>query len=201
MGVGGALIMPATLSILTNVFPPDERAARSASGPASPASGSPSARSSAACCSALLVGLGLPRERAGRHRGPDPRPPDRARLEGPVAERLDPVGAVLSIVGLVSWSTRSSRRRRTAGPRRRRSSRSPSPSSCSPSSRSGSCAATTRCSTSSSSRTHGSRPRASRSCCVLRAVRLLFFLTQYLQFVLGYTPLQAGLRVAPSQSC
>ena len=25
----------------------------------------------------------------------------------------------------------------------------------------------------------------------------LFFLTQYLQFVLGYTPLQAGLRVAP----
>ena len=28
----------------------------------------------------------------------------------------------------------------------------------------------------------------------------LFFLTQYLQFVLGYTPLQAGLRVAPHRA-
>ena len=28
----------------------------------------------------------------------------------------------------------------------------------------------------------------------------LFFLTQYLQFVLGYTPLQAGIRIAPHRA-
>ena len=40
MGIGGAFIMPATLSIITNVFPgARSAAARSASGPASPALG------------------------------------------------------------------------------------------------------------------------------------------------------------------
>jgi MFS family permease len=38
MGVGGALIMPSTLSIITNTFPPAERGRRSASGPGSPGS-------------------------------------------------------------------------------------------------------------------------------------------------------------------
>ena len=56
MGVGGALIMPSTLSILTNVFPADERGRAIGSGPACPVSGSRSARSSAAGCSATTGG-------------------------------------------------------------------------------------------------------------------------------------------------
>ena len=35
-GIGAAFVMPATLSLLTAVFPPQERAKRSRSGPASP---------------------------------------------------------------------------------------------------------------------------------------------------------------------
>ena len=51
---------------------------------------------------ALLVGLGVPRQRAGHHRGPRRRPLPAARLASdPSAPRLDPIGAVLSIVGLV----------------------------------------------------------------------------------------------------
>jgi MFS family permease len=58
MGIGGALIMPSTLSILTNVFPPHERgrARRSESGPACPASASASARWPAGCCSTISGG-------------------------------------------------------------------------------------------------------------------------------------------------
>ncbi len=50
MGIGGAAVLPATLSIISNVFDPRERARRSASGPARSASASRSARSSAALC-------------------------------------------------------------------------------------------------------------------------------------------------------
>ena len=48
MGVGGAFIMPSTLSILVASFPAHERAKAMASGPGSPASASRSARSRAA---------------------------------------------------------------------------------------------------------------------------------------------------------
>ena len=47
-GIGGALMMPATLSIVTNAFPPPSAARRSAPGPASRRSPSRSARCSAA---------------------------------------------------------------------------------------------------------------------------------------------------------
>ena len=57
MGVGGAFIMPSTLSILTNVFPAEERDVRSASGPACPGSASGSGRSSVAGCSSISGGV------------------------------------------------------------------------------------------------------------------------------------------------
>ena len=49
MGLGAAGIMPTTLSILTNIFPADERPRRSPPGRRWPASASRSARSPAAC--------------------------------------------------------------------------------------------------------------------------------------------------------
>jgi MFS family permease len=57
MGLGAALIFPATLSLLTNVFTERrERARAIASGERPPASGSRSARSSAAGCWSATVG-------------------------------------------------------------------------------------------------------------------------------------------------
>ena len=44
MGIGGAFIMPSTLSLITNVFPPEERGRRSRTGRRSRASASRSAR-------------------------------------------------------------------------------------------------------------------------------------------------------------
>ena len=67
MGVGGALIMPATLSIITNVFPREERG--KAIGDLvrhGRASASASARCSAACCSSGSTGARCSRQRAGR---------------------------------------------------------------------------------------------------------------------------------------
>ena len=82
MGVGGAFIMPSTLSVLTNVFTePNERSTRHRhlGGSVGPRSRHrtdhrrPPAR-------ALLVGLDLPRQRSHRHRRVDRRLPARARL-------------------------------------------------------------------------------------------------------------------------
>src|SRR6516225_380031 len=56
MGIGGALIMPATLSIITNVFSGAERPKAIGVWRRRPASGSPSARSPAARCSSTSTG-------------------------------------------------------------------------------------------------------------------------------------------------
>ena len=95
MGIGGAFIMPATLSIITNVFPARERgkaigvwAATAGLG------GGARAADRRLPARALLLGLGVPREPAHRRRrarwpasssSPTPRTPS--------APRLDPVGA------------------------------------------------------------------------------------------------------------
>jgi MFS family permease len=154
MGIGGAFIMPATLSIITNLFrEPAERA---------------KAIGVWAGVSALGVGIGpvaggfllshfywgsvffvnvpivVVALVAGYFLVPDSRDPS--------APRLDPVGALLS-----------SKRRRVAGgrpPSSRRSwwvSRSSAGSCC------GSCVRRTRCSTCDISRTPASRPPARRS--------------------------------------
>ena len=164
MGIGGALIMPATLSIITNVFTdPAERA---------------KAIGIWAGVSALGIGIGplagglllehfwwgsvflvnVPIVIAALVARLLPR----ARLEGPDAPRLDPLGAVLSIVGLAAllWAIIEAPTKgwaSAADPRRlRRRLRRAGRASCS-----GSCTPTTPCSTSASSRTPGSpRPAA-----------------------------------------
>ena len=199
MGIGGALIMPSTLSILTNVFPADERGR--AIGIWAGVSGLGIAIGPIVGgwllshfwwgsvflvnVPVVIVALIL-----GRLIVPDSKDPS--------PNALDPVGAVLSIVGLVSlvyaiieapshgWTSTQTIvtfafalivlavftiwELRSDHPML--------------------------------DVTFFENPRftAANISIVLVFFALfgsLFFLTQYLQFVLGYTPLQAGLRVAP----
>ena len=166
MGIGGAFIMPATLSIITNVFPPQERGKAigvwaGTAGPrrrARPAHRRLPAR-------ALLLGLGVPREHPDRHRRAARRLLPHPDVEGPVgaAARPDRRGA-LDRRARRRCSTASSRRRSDGWTdttilvafvaRRRRCSRRSSRGRATP---------TTRCSTCSSSRTRASPPRARAS--------------------------------------
>jgi EmrB/QacA subfamily drug resistance transporter len=101
MGIGAALIMPATLSILTNVFPPQERAkaiavwaglagAGAAIGPV--ASGFLLEHFWWGSVFLVNIPLVLATLVAGRFLVPTSKDPN--------SERLDPIGATLSIVGL-----------------------------------------------------------------------------------------------------
>jgi MFS family permease len=129
MGVGAALIMPATLSILMVVFPPHERGkaiaiwaglagAGAAIGPVGSGFllehfwwGSVFLMNLPIIAGALVAGAIL----LPKSKNPDDAP-------------LDPVGAALSILGLTRCSTASSRRPTTAGRLRRPSRRSRRPS-------------------------------------------------------------------------
>ena len=120
----------------------------------------------------------------------------------PSAPQLDPVGAVLSIVGLVALAVRHHRRRRPTGwtDRARSSARSRVGASSllaafvvvgaphrPPDAR-----------RRASSRTRASPPRAAAITLMFFAMfGSIFLLTQYLQFVLGYSPLEAGVRLLP----
>ena len=124
MGVGAAFIMPSTLSILVNVFPPDERTkaiAIWASVTGARRRHRPGRQRLAA--RPLLVRLGLPRQRADH---PASRSSPAAFLvpksKDPEQAQLDPVGAVLSIVGIVVARVRPHRgARQRLGEHRRRS--------------------------------------------------------------------------------
>ena len=103
MGLGGAAVMPQTLSIITNVFEPHERRAGHRDlgrGGRHGHRDRPDRRRPAA--RPLLVGLGLPDQRAG-HRGrasprSDPVVPE---SKSPTPGRIDYLGVLLSIAGLV----------------------------------------------------------------------------------------------------
>ena len=200
MGVGGALIMPTTLSILVNVFgDPRERAkaiavwtAASGLGIAlGPIAGGMLMRSfswssvfwiNVPLLAAALLGT--------LHLVPDSRNPE--------ATKLDPVGALLSIGAIGSlvyaiitapahgWTSTASLTGFAAGPSRCCSSP-------------GSCVATSRCSTCACSPTAASPPAASRwQCCSSPWPGTVFLQAQYLQFILGYTPLVAGFALVPA---
>lgn len=199
MGVGGALIMPSTLSILTNVFPAEERGR---------AIGIWAGVSGLGIAIGPIVGgwllshfwwgsvflVNVPVVIAalilGRLIVPDSKDPH--------PSALDPVGAVLSIVGLVSLVYGIIE--------------APSHGWTSPQTIATFAFALVvlavftiwefRSDHPMLDVTFFENPRftAANISIVLVFFALfgsLFFLTQYLQFVLGYTPLQAGLRVAP----
>ncbi len=102
MGIGGALVMPATLSILVNSFPSHERAKAIAiwvghrrwrRRPR------PGARRMAG--RELLVGIGVRHQHAGRDHRPRRSAPTSCRPARIVTRsKLDPVGALLSMAGL-----------------------------------------------------------------------------------------------------
>ena len=143
MGIGASAIMPATLSILTNVFhDPRERAKAIGVWAGVSAIGIAIGPDRGWCAApALLVGIGVPRERPRRHHRVGRRLPARARLAATrAAGRLDPLGSVLSIAGLVVAALgRSSKARATAGAQPRCSAASSSAPPSSPGSSSGSC--------------------------------------------------------------
>ena len=188
-----ALIMPATLSILTNVFtdpPSGPKAIGIWAGVSRPRRRHrPDRRRLAA--RALLVGLGLPGQRPGRGRRARRRPrsscPTRRR---PGRPPLDPLGAVLSIAGLVALALGDHRgARQRAGPTRDRSARFAV----------GAVAARRRSSLGAAHRPPDARrpllhePRFTAASCAITLAFFamfgsMFFLTQYLQFVLGFTP-------------
>ena len=121
MGVGGALIMPATLSIISNVSRARSAARRSASGPAWPPSASASARWPAACCSSTSTGA---RSSCSTSRSASPRCSP-ARGSSPTAATRSPARSTSSARACRSppslrSSTRSSRRPSAAAPASRR---------------------------------------------------------------------------------
>jgi EmrB/QacA subfamily drug resistance transporter len=199
MGVGGAFIMPSTLSILTNVFPAEERGR---------------AIGIWAGVSGLGIGIGpvvggwllthfwwgsvflvnvpvvIFALVAGRLIVPN--------SKDPAAPRLDPVGAVLSIVGLVSLVFGIIE--------------APSHGWTDPLILTAFGIAAVALSTFIAWERRSDHPMLNleffknpRFTAANISVTLvffalfgsLFFLTQYLQFVLGYSALQAGYRVAP----
>ena len=125
MGIGGAFIMPATLSIITNVFPAARagqgdrrvgRRRRASRGALGPITGG-FLLEHFYWGSVFLVNIPIVVDRPARRLLPHPR-----RRRTRRAPRLDPIGAVLSIVGLVVAALRDHRgARRRAGPTARSS--------------------------------------------------------------------------------
>ena len=197
MGVGGAFIMPATLSIITNVFPARERGK---------AIGVWAATAGVAVALGPLTGgfllehfywgsvflVNLPVVAIGLLAGvfliPDSKDPS--------APRLDPIGAVLSILGLTAALVRHHRgaRERLDGPGHHRRLRD----RCRPGRRLRVVGAAHR---PPDARLHVlQNPRFSAASAAITLTFFamfgsLFVFSQYLQFVLGYTPLQTGVRL------
>ena len=192
--------MPATLSIITNVFPPEERgraigiwaAIAGVATALGPISGGFLVEhfywGSIFLVNLPIVAVALT---AGALLVPTSQDPSKPAF--------DPVGALLSIVGLVAARVRHHPGTRggldlARDPHHLRSRAR----SCSAGSRGGSRAHRARCSTPRSSGTRGSPRRAPASCCCSsRCSGSIFLQTQYLQFVMGYDALEAGVRLLP----
>ena len=203
-GVGAALMMPATLSIITNAFPPHERGK---------AIGTWAGVSALALAIGPVVGgflvehvswqsiffLNLPVAvaRGRRHAVRDARVARRdrrPRRSTSPASRTLTVGLAALVLALVegnAWGWGSPRDPRrcsrfaAVGLRRLR--------------RRSSGAAACRWSTSrSSARARSSARTSSRSSSRFAMLAMFFFLALYMQNILGYSPLEAGVRFLPT---
>ena len=200
MGLGAAMIMPTTLSIITGTFSNEARD-RAVGIWAGVAGGS-------ALVGLLASGLllewfhwssvfGLNAALAAVGGAMTLRFVPRST---PQSAPLDPVGALLSALGLggLVWGFIEGPAR---GWTRRRCSRaSPAESRSSPRSRSGSSAARSRCSTHACSGCACGFSAGSLSVFVqfFAMFGMIFVVLQYLQFVFRYSPLEAGAALAPT---
>ena len=198
MGVGGAFIMPSTLSILTNVFPAGERAKAIGIWAASPASASRSAPSPAAGCSSTPTGAG---SSSSTCRSSSPRCARRALVpesRDPAAPPLDLLGFALSTAGLTAlvWAIIEA----------------PGRGWTDPAILAGFAAAALALGAFAAWELRAPHPmldvrlfrnpRFSASSVAISLAffalfGMIFFLTQYLQLILGYSAFEAGLRTLP----
>ena len=190
MGVGGALIMPATLSIITNIFPREERGK---------AIGVWAGMAAVGIGLGPLVGglllewfswrVGVLAQRPGRARRARRRPrascPD---SRDPKPGAFDLVGALLSVGALVAlvYGDHRGAGRGLARPAHRRAASASRPCSARVR-RLGAAARRRRCSTSASSATRASASRRSAiSSASFALMARSSLITQYLQFAHGY---------------
>ena len=111
MGVGAALVMPTTLSIITNVFPADERGQRRRDlGRHRRRRRDHRPAALGAAARVVLVAVGVRAERGARRAGARRHARRRAHVaRARAAPRLDPIGALLSSVGLFGARLRDHR--------------------------------------------------------------------------------------------
>ena len=200
MGIGGAAVLPATLSIISNVFDPRERgkaigiwAGAVGLGVAiGPVVGGALLEhfwwGSVFLINVPIVVVGVIAILAARAGVARPEAgPARLRRRGAVHRRSG------------RSRLRHHRRRRPRLRRRRaRGARSSAASRCWPRSSGGSGGSRSRRWTCGCSATRGSRRRSARSALVFfAAMGTLFFMAFYLQLVRGYSPLRVGLLLTP----
>ena len=200
MGVGAAMIMPVTLSVITTVFPPEERGKAVGTWVGVAAGGGVlGLLASGVMLEWLPVAVDLRLQRRPRdhraHRDARDRaghPRERGRHGSTSSARSSPPRRSRRS------SSASPKGRSAAGASRRRSAHWRSASSERLRSCSGSCGAASRCSTRGTSAAAASPPAPSPiTVQFFAAFGFLFLALPYLQLVMGYSPLQAAGALVP----
>ena len=200
MGIGAAFVMPVTLSVITTVFPPEERGKAVGTWVGVAAGGGVLGLVASGlllqwlswpsifALNVVLAALALP----ARSRSCPPRATSRP-------PRLDPIGTLLSVAGAGRARLRHHRRPRARlGQPRTVAALAAGARGARRASCSGSSAATSRCSTRATSCAAGSAPARCRSRVqFFAAFGFLFLALPYLQLVLGYSPLHAAAALLP----
>jgi MFS family permease len=196
-GLGAAMVMPLTLTLLSEAFPAARRGVALGSGPASPAWASRSAVRRRRRGRGNRLELDLLAQRPDRPRAAAPRGAQADRVLR-AARELDLPGLVLAAAGLFGSRSGSCAARRWAGRARPSSARSRPAWSSSGPSWPGRRGPPRRCCRCASSAPAASRRRtARRSRCSSASSARSSCCSQFFQTAQGYGPFEAGLRTLP----